>query len=238
MSTVTEQHADSHDHGLTDAGYVKIAVILAVITALEVSTYYIDFGVLFLPLLLTMMVVKFVMVVRLARLARVLMATAGARRLVERLGRVALVAGVVVVLGAFIAYRAEHPTNPEYATFGDSLWWAIVTLTTVGYGDIVPKTTAGRAAGVMIMMTGIAVLGLLAGSLASFFRLEPKSGEEGDVVVAEGSADGEPAETSSGDARSVGVVGTVTSEIDLRLSALEAQIGLLVEQVRRLADRG
>lgn len=63
MSTVTEQHADSHDHGLTDAGYVKIAVILAVITALEVSTYYIDFGVLFLPLLLTMMVVKFVMVV-------------------------------------------------------------------------------------------------------------------------------------------------------------------------------
>jgi len=63
MSTVTEQHADSHDHGLTDVGYVKIAVILAVITALEVSTYYIDFGVLFLPLLLTMMVVKFVMVV-------------------------------------------------------------------------------------------------------------------------------------------------------------------------------
>ena len=63
MSAVTEQHTDAHEHGLTDAGYVKIALILAAITALEVSTYYIDFGALFLPLLLGMMVVKFVMVV-------------------------------------------------------------------------------------------------------------------------------------------------------------------------------
>ena len=59
MSTATE----THEHGLTDAGYVKIALILALITGLEVSTYYIDFGPLFLPLLLVMMVVKFVMVV-------------------------------------------------------------------------------------------------------------------------------------------------------------------------------
>ena len=62
MSTSTETH-NSHEHGLTDAGYVKIALILALITALEVSTYYIDFGPLFMPLLMVMMVVKFVMVV-------------------------------------------------------------------------------------------------------------------------------------------------------------------------------
>lgn len=48
---------------MTDAGYIKIAIILAVITALEVSTYYVDFGPLFMPSLLIMMVVKFVMVV-------------------------------------------------------------------------------------------------------------------------------------------------------------------------------
>ena len=48
---------------MSDAGYIKIAIILAAITALEVSTYYVDFGPLFMPSLLIMMVVKFVMVV-------------------------------------------------------------------------------------------------------------------------------------------------------------------------------
>lgn len=185
---------------------------------------------------------KFVLVVRLARLARILMATAGARRLFERLGRVALVAGVVVFLGAFVAYRAEHPTNPEYKTFGDSIWWAIVTLTTVGYGDVVPKTTAGRAAGVMIMLTGIAVLGLLAGSLASFFRLEPTPGSEEASAPADAPADsprsGDPVDGPPADASGAGPVRALASEIEGRLVALEAQVGLLVEQVRRLADRG
>ncbi len=48
---------------MSDAGYIKIALILAAITALEVSTYYVDFGPLFMPSLMIMMIVKFVMVV-------------------------------------------------------------------------------------------------------------------------------------------------------------------------------
>ncbi|MSZ07595.1 MAG: cytochrome C oxidase subunit IV [Actinobacteria bacterium] len=48
---------------MSNAGYVRIALILAAITALEVSTYYVDFGRLFLPALLIMMVIKFIMVV-------------------------------------------------------------------------------------------------------------------------------------------------------------------------------
>jgi cytochrome c oxidase subunit 4 len=63
MSTATESHEETHEHGMSDAGYIKIALILAAITALEVSTYYVDFGPLFLPSLIAMMVVKFFMVV-------------------------------------------------------------------------------------------------------------------------------------------------------------------------------
>lgn len=59
----TETQSQNHDHGMSDAGYIKIALILAAITALEVSTYYVDFGPLFMPSLMIMMVVKFVMVV-------------------------------------------------------------------------------------------------------------------------------------------------------------------------------
>lgn len=51
------------EHGMSTRGYIVVALILAAITALEVSTYYVDFGPLFLPSLLIMMAIKFVMVV-------------------------------------------------------------------------------------------------------------------------------------------------------------------------------
>jgi voltage-gated potassium channel len=157
---------------------------------------------------------------RLARLARLVMATRGARRLLERLGWVAAAAGGVVVVSSLVAYHAEHPTNPEFATVGDSLWWGIVTLTTVGYGDIVPKTSTGRWAAVVIMITGIAVLGLLAGSLASFFRIE----------------NGTPStEPPTGDTASPS--GDTASPHDTALQALTTEVSALRQQVEALTAR-
>ncbi|MFM8847536.1 MAG: cytochrome C oxidase subunit IV family protein [Actinomycetota bacterium] len=69
MSTATDhsaehvaEHADEH-HGASDKQYVIIALILAALTAIEVSTYYVDFGPLFMPTLFVLMTVKFVVVV-------------------------------------------------------------------------------------------------------------------------------------------------------------------------------
>jgi voltage-gated potassium channel len=152
---------------------------------------------------------------RLARVARVLLATSGLRRFASRLGKVAVVAGLVVVFASLAAYEAEHKTNPGFATVGDALWWGIVTLTTVGYGDIVPKTTAGRLAGVAIMFTGIAVLGVLAGSLASLFNLE------------------EPGNGASS-AESAGL--TVPTALADELAMLRAQLQMVESRLGRLAD--
>jgi len=58
----TETHS-TPEHGMSNAGYVRIAAILAAITGLEVATYYVDLGALFLPALLIMMAVKFIIVV-------------------------------------------------------------------------------------------------------------------------------------------------------------------------------
>ena len=63
MTTETTHDTAPVEHGMSTRGYIVIALILAAITALEVSTYYVDFGPLFLPSLLIMMVIKFVMVV-------------------------------------------------------------------------------------------------------------------------------------------------------------------------------
>jgi voltage-gated potassium channel len=152
---------------------------------------------------------NFVLLIRLARIGRLVMAGTGARRLFARIGRVAIVAVGVVFLGAAVAYRAEHSTNPGFETIGDAIWWGFVTLTTVGYGDIVPHTNAGRVAGLMIMFTGIAVLGVLAGSLAGFFRLESSAPD-----------DRQPA---------------TETDVGTQLAALRDQVAQLTTEVSRLA---
>jgi len=163
----------------------------------------------------------FVVLLRLARLARLLVASRGARRLFDRLGRVAGVAVGVVVFGSLVAYYAEHPSNPEFATVGDALWWGIVTLTTVGYGDIVPETATGRWAGVVIMVTGIAVLGVLAGALSSFFRLDES---QADSPADEPATPATPAPAAA-------------TPAEVAIAALTAEVAALRRQVEVLAQR-
>jgi voltage-gated potassium channel len=166
-----------------------------------------------------------VVLFRLARVVRILMVSRGARRLFQRLGRVAGVALGVVFVASLVAYFAEHPTNPEFGNVGDAFWWGIVTLTTVGYGDIVPKTSTGRWAGVVIMFTGIGVLGVLAGSLASFFRLEPD-----DKTGGTDAPEGEPARAAAdGNARDA-TLSTLVTEV----AAMRAQLTLLADRVTEL----
>ncbi len=71
-------------------------------------------------------------------------------------------------------------TNPEanITGFGDAAWWAIVTMTTVGYGDRYPTTGVGRLAAVALMLAGIAVLGVVTATLASWLVEQVKTSEQ------------------------------------------------------------
>jgi voltage-gated potassium channel len=81
--------------------------------------------------------------------------------------------GIVLLCAGTLAYLFERDMQPT--TFGsipDALWWAVVTLTTTGYGDTVPITLAGRCLAGIVMISGISVFALLAGILANGFAEE------------------------------------------------------------------
>ncbi|MBG6084516.1 potassium channel family protein [Zhihengliuella flava] len=82
---------------------------------------------------------------------------------------VASTALVCIFLGALAVLDAEQSAPGANITeFGDALWWAIVTSATVGYGDFYPVTGAGRAIAVVLMLSGIALLGSITAGVASW----------------------------------------------------------------------
>lgn len=70
--------------------------------------------------------------------------------------------------GADLFHMFEYGVNENVNSFFDSIWWAMVTITTVGYGDISPVTTGGRIISMIMMILGIGFLGLTTGKVASY----------------------------------------------------------------------
>ena len=90
-------------------------------------------------------------------------------------------AAMLMGLGAIAVLDAEqdHP-HANITTFGDAIWWAATTVTTVGYGDHFPVTTTGRFIAFTLMLTGIAVVGVITASVAAWFvsSIEQEQAEE------------------------------------------------------------
>ena len=74
----------------------------------------------------------------------------------------------LVIVGALLVYFAEWH-NGQINSYWDAVWWAVVTITTVGYGDIVPHTVLGRIVGILVMLSGISVISLLTATISSIF---------------------------------------------------------------------
>jgi voltage-gated potassium channel len=116
---------------------------------------------------------------RLVTLLNVLNRHAGA----SLRGRVAAYVGsasvIVVLVAALATLNAERgQPGSRIETFGDALWWAMTTVTTVGYGDLYPVTTTGRCVAVGLMIAGIALLGVVTASIASWLVQQVVEDEE------------------------------------------------------------
>ena len=109
-------------------------------------------------------------ILSLVRVARVL-----DRRLTTSLhGRVAayvtMTASLVVFMASLAVYDAERGApDASITSYGDAVWWALTTITTVGYGDQYPVTGEGRLVAVLLMVSGIALLGVVTAAVASWF---------------------------------------------------------------------
>ena len=113
---------------------------------------------------------------RLARIMRLLRGQRGKEIMADVLAHRGQYAAFVTILSAFILLVITsilvltfetRSGEGNIATGGDALWWAMVTLTTVGYGDTFPMSAAGRITGVFVMIAGVGIIGSLASILAS-----------------------------------------------------------------------
>jgi voltage-gated potassium channel len=95
-----------------------------------------------------------------------------------RLASVLIVFLIVLVAAATATHFVERGSQPDkFGTLPESLWWAVVTLTTTGYGDVVPHTVGGKMVGSVVMVSGILVLALMTGILATGFSEEERRRE-------------------------------------------------------------
>ncbi|HYW31655.1 MAG TPA: ion transporter [Gemmatimonas sp.] len=137
-------------------------------------------------------VLRFGRFARIVRVLRVLRAVRSARAIASLLVAkreqstllAAVLLGLLLLVTACIAVlEFETATESNITTAGDALWWAITTMSTVGYGDRYPVTTGGRIVAVFLMAGGVGIFGTLSGLVASWF-LTPSS-EKADTELDE-----------------------------------------------------
>lgn len=98
----------------------------------------------------------------------------------------AVVTSCIVFVGGTAVWHLEGDRpDSTFRSLGDGIWWALTTVTTVGYGDHVPETTSGRVVAAMIMIMGVAVLGAVAAVVALIFASTVARREES-ILEAEG----------------------------------------------------
>jgi len=146
-----------------------------------VGTHLLDLAILLLPMFRQLRALRVITIISV--LNRQLRDDVRGRVAVYVTATVALV-GFVAALAVLDAERAAE--GASITTFGDAAWWTITTISTVGYGDRYPVTFEGRVVAGALMVTGIALLGVVTASIASWFVENlRRAGEEATAEIEE-----------------------------------------------------
>lgn len=134
------------------------------------SWHLLDLAIVVLPMLRPLRLMRFLTIIAIiqrgagnALRGKVVVYTVGATIL-------------TIVLAGLAVLDAERGSGSSIQTYGDAIWWAFVTITTVGYGDFFPVTLTGRVVAVGLMVGGVALIGVVTATLASWI-VERVAGE-------------------------------------------------------------
>jgi voltage-gated potassium channel len=133
---------------------------------------------------------------------------------------------LIIESGAILVLQAEGASqSANILTANDAIWWTYVTITTVGYGDRFPVTTAGRLVGILVLTTGVAVFATFAGFISSKLLAQP------------GKEDESPEQPPAGEDQASRYLAELKHLISER-EKIETEITSRVEKLEELLDKG
>lgn len=152
-----------------------ICSFMAIIDLLAILPFYLPFVSVDLRFLRMMRLLRLLRLLRVLKLGRYFEAFQVIMKVIKTSGpqlmMSVVICGFVMLFAAIIMYTVENPVQPEqFPNVISSLWWAICTLTTVGYGDVYPITSIGRFLASIISLVGIGIIAIPTGIIAAGFN--------------------------------------------------------------------
>ncbi len=132
---------------------------------------------------------------RLIRLLRIIRAFRSTKSFIDHIFRnkakgsltsVSLIAVLLIIFSSIAILQVEKDPNSNIKTAEDAIWWAYVTITTVGYGDKFPVTTEGRIIAAVLMTAGVGLFGTFTAYVASWFVVEKQAIDDSKVIKLKG----------------------------------------------------